>query len=229
MCGRTYDLDVGSRIIVINPNSTAAVTHDISSGLDSLRLAGGPEIECHTLASGPPAVETDDHIAQVIEPMCSLMEAEMARGDAFVIACYSDPGLDDARERFDVPVFGIAESAMAVAITRGRSFGVVSLFQQSVDRHVRRVEALGLASRMACDLPLDLGVLDLADESIAYRRIVAVAKTLRDEHRADVVILGCTGMAPYRRRLETHLGMPVIDPTQAAVTLAIGSTQVSGD
>jgi Asp/Glu/hydantoin racemase len=51
-------------------------------------------------------------------------------------------------------------------------------------------------------------------------------RKLRDDYRADVVILGCAGMARFRSPLEADLGRPVIDPTQAAVTLAIGAVRL---
>ncbi|MDG2261127.1 MAG: aspartate/glutamate racemase family protein [Actinomycetota bacterium] len=211
------------RIVVINPNSTPAVTDGISNALDGLRFSDGPVVECMTLVEGPPAIETDEHVRDVVEPLCALMAAEQHRCDAMVLACYSDPGLAEARQRLDVPVFGISESAMSMALSLGRSFGVVSLFDGSVERHLHYVESLGLSSRMAADLPLDLGVLELADEARTFDRLTGVAENLRDEHGADVIVLGCTGMAPYRRRLEDIVGVPVVDPTQAAVTLAIGA------
>jgi Asp/Glu/hydantoin racemase len=42
---------------------------------------------------------------------------------------------------------------------------------------------------------------------------------------ADVIVMGCAGMARHRRPLEAVLGVPVIDPTQAAVAMAIGAVQ----
>ena len=209
------------KILVVNPNSTVAVTDGISDALHALRFDDGPAVDCLTLPEGPPAIETDEHVCDVVEPLCDRMASEQA--DAFVIACYSDPGLDEARQLLEVPVFGIAESAMSMALSVGRSFGVASLFDTSVERHLRYVDELGLTSRMAKDLPLRLGVLELADEKRTYGRLTEVASTLRDDHGADVVILGCTGMAPYRRRLEAQIRVPVIDPTQAAVIMAIGA------
>jgi Asp/Glu/hydantoin racemase len=35
-------------------------------------------------------------------------------------------------------------------------------------------------------------------------------------------------MARHRKPLEAALGIPVIDPTQAAVTMAIGAVQFAG-
>ncbi|HKD57676.1 MAG TPA: aspartate/glutamate racemase family protein, partial [Hyphomicrobiaceae bacterium] len=50
-------------------------------------------------------------------------------------------------------------------------------------------------------------------------------KELRDKDAADVIVMGCAGMARHRQPLEAALGIPVIDPTQAAVAMAIGAVQ----
>ena len=41
------------RILVINPNSTEAVTRGIDEAMAPLRFPGAPEIHCVTLAEGP--------------------------------------------------------------------------------------------------------------------------------------------------------------------------------
>ena len=115
---------------------------------------------------------------------------------------------------------------MLTALTRGGRFGVISILGQSISSHERYVHALGLESRCAGDRAIGIGVTELTDESRVLERMVSVGKQLREEDGADVLIMGCAGMARYRRRLETATGLPVIDPTQAAVTLAIGAVQL---
>ena len=46
-------------------------------------------------------------------------------------------------------------------------------------------------------------------------------------HGAGAVVLGCAGMAPMRAALEADLGVPVIDPAQAAVAMAGGALLVA--
>jgi Asp/Glu/hydantoin racemase len=140
-----------------------------------------------------------------------------------VIACYSDPGLQQARAAISKPVFGIAESAMLVALTHGARFGVISILDGSIPRHAKYVRELGLEARLAGDRAIGLGVTELANGERTFERLVSVGGQLRDEDGAEVLIMGCAGMARYRECLETAVGLPVIEPTQAAVTLAIGA------
>ncbi len=212
-----------TRILVINPNSTVAVTEDIDRALSPLRFADGPEIVCVTLAEGPPGIETQEHIDAVVEPIRRRVAAEEAQAAAFVIACFSDPGLAEARAATAKPVFGIAECGLMSAMARAGRVGVIAILEASVARHRRFYAARGIEARIAGELPLNLGVLELAEETRAFARLTEVGGRLRDELRAEVLVLGCAGMARYRERLEDALGVPVIDPTQAAVAMAIAA------
>ena len=215
---------MAERIVVINPNCTQAVTDAIDATLQPWRMVGGPVIECVTLAEGPPGIETQAHVEQVVRPICRLVRAR-ADAAAFVIACFSDPGLHAAREATEKPVFGIAECGLLTALTQGERFGIVAILETSLARHLRYVRQLGLAARFAGDLPLGLGVVELADEARTLDRMVEVGRRLKHELGADVLVLGCAGMARYRAALAAALGVPVVDPTQAAVTLAIGAVR----
>jgi Asp/Glu/hydantoin racemase len=207
------------RILVINPNANPEVTAGLRDAVRPLAAPGGPEITCTELPDGPFGIESEADIAAV-EP---LLEARVRtdQADAYVIACYGDPGLDRVREATTRPVFGIGESAMLTAMARGRRFGVVAILEASIPRHLRTIEVLGIERRLAAERALELRVHELADEAVTWDRLVAVATALKDRDGADVMILGCAGMSRYRRRLETLLGLPVIDPTQAAVGLAL--------
>lgn len=211
------------RIIVINPNSSQACTDGINAALDPLRFDGAPEIECLTLAEGPPGIETQRHVDGVIAPMCRLIEANDNRASAFVISCFSDPGLQSVRETTRKPVLGIAESAMLTACTLGDRFGIIAILAASVPRHRRFIRGLGLEARFAGEVPVGLGVAELTDEGKTLDRMIDCGRRLRDEAGASVLIMGCSGMARYRGRLEDDTGLPVVDPTQAAVTMAIGA------
>jgi len=209
-----------SRILVLNPNSSADITEAMSDALAAIRLAGGPEIICETLAEGPPGIETQWHVESVVLPTLRYFESHPA--DAYVIGCFSDPGLHLAREGLKKPVLGIAESAFHTAIGLGHKFGIVAIKKGSIPRHMRAVRALGLESRCAGDRPLDIAVTQMLQGNSVIERIVEVGTELRDRDGADVLILGCASMGGFRPEIERRLGLPVVDPTQAAVMRAIG-------
>ena len=209
------------RIVVLNPNSTESVTEGIDAALDPLRLDGGPSIECATLAEGPPGIESDAHVQAVVAPIARFVASREAGAGAFIIACFSDPGLAEARDATRRPVLGMAACGVLTATALGSRFGVVSILEPAIPRHLRYYDALGLGSRLAGDRAVGIGVTGLSDESRTLDRMMATGRALRDEDGADVLVLGCAGMARYRERLEDALGIPVVDPVQAAVGMAI--------
>ncbi|MDA1117283.1 MAG: aspartate/glutamate racemase family protein [Proteobacteria bacterium] len=218
---------MNQRILVINPNSTEAVTRGIDEACEPLRLTGGPGIDCVTLKEGPPGVETQQHVDGVVAPLINLVRSREKDYDAFVIACYSDPGLHSIREVTKKPVLGISECGILTALTLGQKFGVIAILKQSIARHLRYVGALGVSERMAGELPVGLPVTELADENKTFGRMVDVGKALRDTHGADVVVMGCAGMARYRKPLQDEIGIPVVEPTQAAVAMALARVRLN--
>jgi len=209
------------RIVVLNPNSTEAVTEGIDAALDSLRRGGGPDIECSTLAEGPPGIETDAHVREVAAPIAEFVASKEDAADAFVIACFSDPGLAEARRATRRPVLGMAACGLFTAVGLGSRFGVISIVDEAIPRHLRYYDALGIGSRLAGDRAVGIGVTGLADGPRTFERMTATGKALRDEDGADVLVLGCAGMAQHRERLECSLGIPVVDPVLAAAGMAI--------
>ena len=72
-----------------------------------------------------------------------------------------------------------------------------------------------------------MSVAETASGEGTLDRLIAVGRELRDEDRAGAIVMGCAGMARHRRALEEALGVPVIDPTQAAVAMALGAVCVA--
>lgn len=218
-------------LFVINPNSTQAVTDAFDAALEPLRMAGGPRIQCLTLAEGPAGVQTQMDVESVTLPLAQLVRRlDAEHGPAatgYVIACFSDPGLHAVREATPKPVLGISECGMLTALTLGQRVGVIAILRQSLPRHGRMFGAAGLAGRVAAELPLDLGVVELSDAARTRERLLQVGARLRDEHQADVLVLGCAGMAAYRGWLQGELGLPVVEPTQAAAAMAIGRIRLN--
>jgi allantoin racemase len=216
------DMSALPPILVINPNSNPAVTQGFDEALEPLRRAGGPDIRCETLAEGPFGVESQADVERVAMPLAALVAGRPDAG-AFVIACYSDPGLFVCREATKRPVFGIAECGLLTALARGGRFGVIAIASKSIPRHYRMMRQMGIMDRLAGERPLEMSVAETASGAGTLGKMILVGTALRDQDRADVVVMGCAGMARHRRALEAALGVPVIDPVQAAVTMALGA------
>lgn len=217
---------MSSVIRVINPNSNPDVTAGMSEALEPLRTERGPELDCVTLAEGPFGIESQADVSRVEPLLADLMQADNEAA-AFVIGCYSDPGIHLCRTVTDRPVFGIAECAMLTALSRAGSFGVIAIASASIRRHTRHMRERLLHNHCAGERPLELTVAEVESGAGTYAKMELVGKQLRDIDGAETIIMGCAGMAKHRQPLEQALGIPVIDPTQAAASMAIGTVQLS--
>jgi allantoin racemase len=214
-------------VYVVNPNSSEAVTENIAAAISPLRSTDGPDIVCLSLREGPAGIQSQRDVDGVVAPLLRKAAELEEKAAAFVIACFSDPGLFALREQSRHPVLGIAECGVLTALTLGQRFGVLAILPTSIPRHLRYFGAMGVMQRLAADLPIGLGVADLADDNRAFGRLVEVGQTLKQDHGADVIVMGCAGMARFRTPLEKALGIPVVEPTQAAVTMAVGRVRLS--
>ena len=206
-----------ARILIFNPNSSETVTADIENSVAGVRNDRHP-IRCVTNRNGPPGIETDAHTEQVVPHVVAAMSG--ADADIGVVACFSDPGVAAARAATGKPVLGIAEAAYLAAMGVAHRFGIISIVAASVGRHQRHLARLELLARLAGDSPLDLSVAQLHGRDV-FARLVETGSQLRDEDGAGAVILGCAGLGAYREDLQQRLGVPVIDPIQAAVAQAL--------
>ncbi len=205
------------RIDVLNPNSSTQVTELMAASLRPLPLWTRHDVRCTELAGAPIGIETDAHVAEVIPKIADF--AGRTQADALVVACFSDPGVAEARAALRIPVVGIAEAAYLLALQLAPRFGVVSLGPASIARHAAHIDRLGLVTRLAGDRSVGMSVAE-GHAPDALPRIERIARELIEQDGAGAIILGCAGLGRARAPLEDRLGIPVIDPVQAGVAAA---------
>ena len=213
-------------ILVINPNSDESVTEGMIRELKGFHFSEGPRIECVSLSDGPFGIQSQADIEAVTLPLRKMV-SESRNVDAFVIACYSDPGLHVCREASEKPVFGIQECGVLTAMSLGDRFGVIALQESSIRRHLRYLRQMGVMERLAGERAASLSVRESVSGKGTFEKLLKAAKRLRDSDQADTIILGCAGMATHRAKLESVIGIPVIAPVQAAVSMAMHSLLIT--
>lgn len=208
-----------ARILIINPNCSVDCSAGIAQAVAPFRFPGGPAIDVATVADGPPAIYAwrDWHAA--VEPVCRMIERETA--DVFVVACASDPGIEAARASTEKPVLGVFRSAVATAAARAERFGVIAIVDASKGRHMTALRSMGLDHRLAGEVALNTTMETLLRPDAARAALIAAGRDLVAQG-AQTVILGCTGMAHHRDAVEQAIGVPVIEPCQAAAAIAVG-------
>ena len=216
------------RITLVNPNTSRAMTAKIAA---AAREVAGPGVEIAAVCpdEGPAAIESHTDEAFAAVAVVELVERDLVRGgsDAYVIACFGDPGLDAAREVVDVPVVGIAEAAMHVAAISGRHFAVVTTLSRTLGRAHDLVMRYGMSQACVSMTGSGIAVLELEDTtSESFEVIAGLCADAIERHGADAIVLGCAGMADLCTALAARVGVPVVDGVAAAVGIAAGMTRM---
>ncbi|MEV0380382.1 aspartate/glutamate racemase family protein [Nonomuraea sp. NPDC050643] len=204
---------------VINPNTALAMTESIGR---RARAVASPAttVTAVSPSMGPESIESHyDEALAVPGVLAEVAAGEREGVDAYVIACFGDPGLDAARELAAGPVIGIAEAAMHAATLVGRGFSVVTTLSRTVGRAWDLAHRYGFAAACrgvhACDIP----VLNL-DDPAARDTVTRLCAAAVERDGSDSVVLGCAGMAEFCAGVSRVTGVPVIDGVGAATKLA---------
>ncbi|WP_088892041.1 aspartate/glutamate racemase family protein [Leptolyngbya ohadii] len=208
------------RIKVINGNTFEPMTRGIDESAQAARF---PQTEIITTQpkAGPESIEGyyDEYLAipGILEEILLSDDAI----DAFVIACWGDPGVEAAREITAKPVIGIAEASMYVANMVAARWGVVTTMHRALDMIEKTIHRAGFSHR--CVSIRTTGISVLETETARQQTIDALEAAGRlaiTEDKAEALCLGCAGMSGLDKELEQRLGIPMIDAVSAAVKMA---------
>jgi len=209
------------RVLVINPNSNDLVTEKLQASLGSYNPYPDTEVDCISIQEGPFGIETDADISLVEPLVVNKINDEFSNYDAFVIACYSDPGLSESRRIFQKPIYGIHEAAVKLCSQLTLKFGVIALGEDSINRHADYIKRLHLEQFYVGEEALNISVNQAVSATNTLDKIIVSGHKLIKEKGAEIIILGCAGMAKHRLSAEKELGVRVIDPVQVSVEKAI--------
>lgn len=206
------------KIMIINPNSSLEMTAHLDRVLNKIK-GEHTELTVTCPPNGPLAIESSYDEAMCAPGVLELVKkANEEKYDAVILACFSDPALEQAREISDILVTGIEEISLHVAAMLGSKFTVLTMTDKRVpskEAHVRRFK---LEGSLASVRPLGMSVAEIeADEKRACAQILKVAKEAAEKDGAEVIVLGCAGMAGYADVVRSDLGMEVIDPSSLAL------------
>ena len=202
------------KIFVINPNTSKSMTEHIFRELERIKRID-TEIKVQCNRKGPETIDSEYHEVMTIPYTLELVKKANVEGfDAVIIAAFPDPGIIAAREISNIPIFGIEEVSLHIAAMLGAKFTVLTTLQQRVPSKRAHVYIRSLVNYLASVRSLGQSTAENdADPERTKKRVIEVGKKAIEEDGAEVLILGCAGMAGYSNEIEAQLGVPVIDPT----------------
>jgi allantoin racemase len=142
--------------------------------------------------------------------------------DAFVIGCFYDTALHDAREvSGEMVVMAPCLAACEIASSLANRFGIIVGRRKWVAQMQATVHEYGYGPKLAGFYHVELGVTDFQkDHAETERRLIAAGRKAVEEDFAEALILGCTLEIGFHKKVEKELGVPVIDPSIAALKRA---------
>jgi allantoin racemase len=219
-----------SRLIhVINASSRTdtGITEDIARSLAWTEAEGLPTFNCLTLSDGPNGISTARDSDDAAPAVLRFIEREAARTEVagFIVACFSDPGVHAARGLTGKPVAGIGEAGFAAALSLGDLIGTIGVAAGRA-KSMRLARHIGIAARIAGHRGLGLTYDQLQHPDFVTERAIDAGKALREDG-AEVLLFAGAGLARYAAPVEKAVGLPVIDPTQAAAGIVLAQIMQS--
>lgn len=209
------------QIRVINPNTTASMTEKIGEAAQRV-AAPGTHIIATSPKSGPVSIESHfDEVVSAVGVAEEVRAGEQEQTDAYIIACFGDPGLLAARELTRAPVIGIAEAAFHMATLISTRFSVVTTLGRTGIIAEHLLQSYGFAHHCRRVRAAEIPVLDLEDDgTAALDRIIEECLRAKAEDNIGAIVLGCGGMADLTSHIRREVGLPVVEGVTAAVKLA---------
>lgn len=208
------------RLLAANPNATPAIT-DACLALARAVASPGTDLLGWTNVQGPPVVDSlyADYAAGRL--LARGLAAVEPRPDAVVLLGFGNYGTGAVKEVLDVPVVGLAEAAMAMALPLCHRFAIVTTARRMVPYTEDLVRLAGLTERCAAVRAVELPPLEApVPEAQVVADLAAQVARLDEAEGADLVILGGARLAPYAAALRRRTSIPILEPVACAVLLA---------
>jgi Asp/Glu/hydantoin racemase len=208
------------KLLLVNPNITAAMTDSMAA--EARRFASpGTEIVAATAAFGTQYNANRAEAAIAAHAVLDAIARHADGCDAAIVSAFGDPGLAAAREFADIPVFGIAESAMLTAWTLGRRYSIVCLTPRLRRWYIECAQEHGLAGRLASVRALDVPIPDITQDKDRFRaRLVEECLRAVEQDEAEAIIFGGGPIAGLAREAAEEIPVPTLDGVSCAVRLA---------
>ena len=209
------------RIRLINPNTSAGMTEKMCIAAQRI-AAADTHLSATNPEAGPESIECHfDEAISAVGVTEEIRRGEQEAIDAYVIACFGDPGLLAARELTRAPVIGIAEAAFHMATLISTRFSIVTTLGRTGIIAEHLLQSYGFSHHCRRVRAAEIPVLDLEDEGdAAMQRIIDECRKAKADDGVGAIVLGCGGMADLTDAIRDAVGLPIVEGVGAAVKLA---------
>lgn len=208
------------KILLVNSNENRDITKQLMKTAQKAAFAS-TQIDGINANSGVSVVKTPEDIGKAADATYDMILANEEKYDAFIIACFSDPGLERIRRDCKKPVLGMAESCMFYASMRGMKFAVVTGEAKMRPAIEEQIRGYGLWNRCSGVIAVDAGYVEtFLNKDLLYPLYLDRINEYKKEYRMDVLCLGGAVFTDWKEQLEKDLGIPVMEGVEMAVRAA---------
>lgn len=209
------------KLLLINPNTSDGFTAIAQKAADKYKR---PDTVVKAVSSPCGPLTLEGYFDELISSIGVLetVQREKDNYDGFIIACFSNHfSIYGARQLTDKPVVGIFEPPMLLAKQLGAKFSIVTSSPRWKPILEENLAAVGLESSCASIRVTVQNVDDFEHftEQELEDYLYKYAQQAIMEDGAEVIVLGCCGLAGLDERLSARLGVPVLDPVASAVKI----------
>ncbi len=209
--------DALKRLLVINPNTNPRVTSLIRSVAERL-VTPGIVIEVVNPTEGPVSIESvADRVVAEPKVIEIIRAASRSGRHGYVLACFDDIGLSEARQLSPGPVLDACEAGIMAARSLADRFTIVTTVDGAVERIERLVERYS-ASAICTVRAAGIGVADAASGAGEDKLNAVVTDTLARDG-AQAIVLGSGGLTSKADDLARRFNVPVVDGVAAAISI----------
>lgn len=214
------------KIMFMNPLASSSGVDAIFADMAREHKLPGTEVHITSMPAdvgGFSHIEFRSYEAMVTRGIIRGVRAAAREGfDALAIGCFYDTALHDAREiSGQMIVTAPCVASCEIAASLSNRFGIIVGRRKWVNQMHATVREHGHEHRLSGFYHVELGVDDFQkDHAETGRRLIAAGRKAVEEDYAEAIILGCTMEVGFYREVEEALGVPVIDPSIAALKRA---------
>ncbi len=208
------------KILNINPITSKEFNIMSQDYLDSIK-SKNTEVISISIERGPASIEAFYDEAYALPEILNIVDEYKSKVDAIMLNCFADPALYAARELANIPIVGPGETCIYTALMLGNKFAAISTRENSGPWVEIQARQYGVEDRLVASIGIDISVLELgSDLEKTAECLIEEANILIQQKGAEVIVLGCTGMATVINLVQRKLSVPVIEPMAATFKMA---------
>ncbi len=206
------------KILIINPVGTDRWDETDKKIYDGF-TSPTTDVDVVSLEEGPGSIENRLAMTEAIPHVLKRAKELHGAYDGMIVNCCLDVGVDVIRSIIDTPTVGPCEASLAIATTMGKKIGIVTVSKTAIELFEEMVIKYRMEKRVVSIRGIDITVPQIEEDVERTIELLKEEIKYAIEDGADVIVLGCTGLAGFAAKLQSYFSIPILDPAACAAKI----------